>query len=68
MSAIITSSIEEAAKVITQGGVIICPSEGVYGLSCSLFDENAIKRVKKVAVKTVLSVGELIDDALKEKL
>ena len=30
--------------------------------------ENAIKRVKKVAVKTVLSVGELIDDALKEKL
>ena len=45
MSAKVTNSIKDAALVIQQGGVVICPSEGVYGISCSLFNEDAIKRV-----------------------
>ena len=64
MSAIITSSIEEAAKVITQGGVIICPSEGVYGLSCSLLDENAIKRVIKIKRRDIRKGLILVDHNL----
>lgn len=61
MSAIITSSIHSAAKVITDGGVVICPSEGVYGISCSLFDETAIKRVIAIKERDI-SKGLIIVD------
>lgn len=49
MSTIYTDSIEQAASVIANGGVIVCPSEGVYGISCSVFNDEAIKRI--IAVK-----------------
>ena len=45
MSTIFTDSIEQAASVIASGGVIVCPSEGVYGISCSVFNEAAVKRI-----------------------
>ncbi len=44
-----TASLERAASVIKAGGVIVCPSEGVYGLSCDARNEEAVKRV--IAIK-----------------
>ncbi len=49
MTTLFTDSIEKAAAVIAEGGVIVCPSEGVYGISCSVQNEQAIKRV--IAIK-----------------
>ena len=46
--AFISKSISEAAAVIAQGGVVVCPSEGVLGISCSLYDESAIERVIRI--------------------
>lgn len=58
MSTIFTDSIEQAASVIASGGVIVCPSEGVYGISCSVFNEAAVKRI--IAVKHRSSTKGLI--------
>lgn len=58
MSTIFTDSIEQAASVIASGGVIVCPSEGVYGISCSVFNEAAVKRI--IAVKHRSSAKGLI--------
>lgn len=58
MSTIYTDSIEQAASVIASGGVIVCPSEGVYGISCSVFNEAAVKRI--IAIKHRSSTKGLI--------
>ncbi len=56
MSAKVTNSINDAALVIQQGGVVICPSEGVYGISCSLFNEDAIKRVINNIIIIIINI------------
>lgn len=37
--------VEKAAAVIASGGVILCPTETIWGLSCSARDEKAIERI-----------------------
>ena len=64
MSAKVTNSIKDAALVIQQGGVVICPSEGVYGISCSLFNEDAIKRVIKIKERDIAKGLIIVDSSL----
>lgn len=40
--------INYGAKVILQGGVIVCPTEGVYGLSARADNVEAIERIIKI--------------------
>jgi len=40
--------IREAAKVIMSGGVIIFPTETVYGIACSPFKKKAVERIFKL--------------------
>jgi len=41
--------IDQAARTILDGGVIACPTEAVYGLSCLPDDDDALERV--IAIK-----------------
>ena len=36
---------EKAARVLKEEGIVAYPTEGVYGLGCSPFSENAIKKL-----------------------
>lgn len=40
--------LHKAARIIKDGGVIVCPTEGVYGLSCLARNDNAIKRILSI--------------------
>lgn len=40
-----TSTIEKAAEVFTQGGIIAYPTEAVFGLGCDPDNESAIKKL-----------------------
>jgi L-threonylcarbamoyladenylate synthase len=40
--------IEEGVKILKQGGIIAFPTDTVYGLGASIFDENAVRRVFEV--------------------
>jgi L-threonylcarbamoyladenylate synthase len=40
--------IEEGVKILKQGGIIAFPTDTVYGLVASIFDENAVRRVFEV--------------------
>ncbi len=42
-------SIIRAAKVLLRGGVVTCPTEGVYGLSC--MPDNAMAVTRLLAIK-----------------
>ena len=38
----------EASRIIQQGGVIVYPTDTVYGLGCNPLNENAVKRVFRI--------------------
>lgn len=40
-----SESIAEAARVIREGGVVVMPTETVYGLACDALNERAVARV-----------------------
>jgi len=40
--------INEAVKIIRQGGVVICPTDTVYGLLADTNNENAIRKIFKI--------------------
>ena len=39
------TSLTEAAKIISSGGVVAFPTETVYGLGASVFNEDAVKKI-----------------------
>ena len=67
----LTTSPEKAAEYIKRGGIVAFPTETVYGLGASLFNENAIARLFKVKkrptdnplivhISSVDQIGELV--------
>jgi L-threonylcarbamoyladenylate synthase len=42
------ATIQRAAQTLEKGGVIIYPTDTVYGLGCNPFNEDAVKRVFKI--------------------
>ncbi len=38
-------SIRKAAEILSAGGIIIYPTDTVYGIGCSVADKNAIERI-----------------------
>lgn len=40
--------IEEAARVIRQGGIVFHPSDTIYGLGCDPYNEEALKRIFEI--------------------
>ena len=53
MSSNFTDDIKKVASVIKNGGVVMTPSEGVYGISCALNSETAINRVISVKQRDI---------------
>ncbi|AVQ11948.1 Threonylcarbamoyl-AMP synthase [Leptospira santarosai] len=45
---LITDSPFEAAKILLQGGIVVFPTETVYGIGASAFDFKACKRIYEV--------------------
>lgn len=40
--------IEKVVNVLSKGGVIIYPTDTVYGLGCDIFNQKALERVKQI--------------------
>ncbi len=41
-------ALENAARVLQQGGVVVMPTETVYGLACNALDPRAVRRVYEI--------------------
>ncbi len=46
--------IDEAIKVLTDGGVVLYPTDTVYGLGANIFDSTAVKRVFEIKQRSLL--------------
>ena len=40
--------IEEATKVIKSGGIVVFPTDTVYGIGCDPFNIKAVERIYKI--------------------
>ena len=48
--------IDEAVKVLADGGVILYPTDTVYGLGANIFNRKAVKRVYNIKKRDRKSV------------
>src|SRR5258707_2953516 len=39
------SEIEQAARIVREGGLVVFPTETVYGLGANALDANAVRRI-----------------------
>ena len=51
MSDIIIKEVEKACKILKSGGVIVYPTDTVWGIGCDATNEEAIKKVYKIKQK-----------------
>ena len=48
MEIIKENSLEKALKIIKKGGVIVCPTDTVYGLLCDATNKKSVERIFKI--------------------
>ena len=46
--------IEKTAQIIEKGGIVIFPTDTVYGIGCNPYNENAVKEIYKIKSRTKL--------------
>ena len=63
-----TDSIQRAANIIRDGGLVIYPTDTVYGLGCDPFNENAVARLTSVKQRTRENLPVLVSNLEKAKL
>jgi L-threonylcarbamoyladenylate synthase len=72
------AAIKEAARTVAEGGVIVYPTDTVYGLGCSPFNQDSVKRIFSIKgertkplpilasdVKEIERIAHVTDKALK---
>ncbi|MBT8386625.1 MAG: threonylcarbamoyl-AMP synthase [Ignavibacteria bacterium] len=58
--------ISKAVKVIKEGGVIIYPTDTVYGIGCDIFNKSAIERVQTIKNNPEIKLLSFICHNLKD--
>lgn len=53
MSSIMSTDIAHAIKILQQGGIIAYPTEGVYGIGCDPYNEQAVMRLLSLKQRSV---------------
>ena len=47
-------AIEKIAQIIEKGGIVIFPTDTVYGIGCNPYNKNAVKKIYKIKSRTKL--------------
>jgi len=58
--------INKAVDVLKNGGVIIYPTDTVYGIGCDIFDKQALERVKTIKNDPDIKLLSFICSGLKD--
>jgi L-threonylcarbamoyladenylate synthase len=63
-----TESIQRAATTVREGGLVVYPTDTVYGLGCNPFDERAVARVASVKQRTKENLPVLVSNLERARL
>ncbi|MFI5237368.1 MAG: L-threonylcarbamoyladenylate synthase [Ignavibacteriales bacterium] len=58
--------INKAVKILKEGGVIIYPTDTVYGIGCDIFNKQALDRVKEIKSNPDIKLLSFICSDLKD--
>ncbi len=58
--------INKAVKVIKEGGVIIYPTDTVYGIGCDIFNKNALERIFSIKNDGITKLFSFVCSDLKD--
>jgi tRNA threonylcarbamoyl adenosine modification protein (Sua5/YciO/YrdC/YwlC family) len=58
--------INKAVNVLKEGGVIIYPTDTVYGIGCDIFNKDALQRVKNIKIDPEIKLLSFICSNFKE--
>ena len=58
--------IKKAVEVLKNGGVIIYPTDTVYGLGCDIFNKEAVERIYSIKNETVTKLYSFLIHDLKD--
>jgi L-threonylcarbamoyladenylate synthase len=61
-------SIQRAATTVREGGLVVYPTDTVYGLGCNPFNEGAVARLASVKERTKENLPVLVSDLEKARL
>ncbi len=45
--------IEKASQIVNQGGIVIFPTDTVYGIGCNPYNKEAVKRIYKIKSRDI---------------
>ena len=63
-----TDSIQRAANIVREGGLVIYPTDTVYGLGCDPFNEKVVARLASVKQRTKENLPVLVSNLEKARL
>jgi tRNA threonylcarbamoyl adenosine modification protein (Sua5/YciO/YrdC/YwlC family) len=58
--------LNKAVNILKQGGIIIYPTDTVYGIGCDIFNKEALRRVKEIKNDPELKLLSFICSSLKD--
>lgn len=62
----LNEAVKQSAYYINQGGVVIFPTEGLYGISCNCFCNDAIERIVKIKQRSSAKGLIIIADSIQQ--
>ncbi|SRR5260221_3725324 len=57
-------NIDNAVKIVKQGGVIICPTDTVHGIACRIDNKNAVDRLFKIKQRSQTQAVPVLVDGI----
>ena len=58
--------INKAVNILKEGGVIIYPTDTVYGIGCDIFNKEALQRVKNIKIDPEIKLFSFICSSFKD--
>ncbi len=58
--------INRAVNVLSEGGVIIYPTDTVYGIGCDIFNKDALQRIKDIKIDPDIKLLSFICSSFKD--
>ncbi len=58
------SNLNEAIKILSQGGIVIYPTDTACGIGCRIDDEKAVKRLFQIRKRPVIQATPVLIDSI----
>ena len=59
-----SEGIQKASQIIKDGGIVVFPTDTVYGIGCNPYDENAVKKIFHIKSRDISKPLPILTDSI----